>query len=236
MNVAVILAGGTGKRVGQDVPKQFLNVEDKPIMIYTLEAFDRHDIIDAILVTCIKGWEQIIQAYACDYGIKKLKWVVTGGEDVQASIENALEELKNHCAANDTIIIHDAVRPMIHYEIIEDCIRVCNEYGSGLSAVRCQETIIRSMDGIKGNEGIARSEIMRVQTPQAYPFYKVLWALDEAKKQGIKESVYINTLFIELGETMYFSLGSNKNIKITTMEDVDIFQGLYQSKRDGWIK
>lgn len=235
MNVALILAGGTGSRTEQSVPKQFLSIYDKPIIIYTLEAFQKHPQIDAIIVSCIGGWQDVLKGYACGYGLTKVKWIVEGGENGQASARKALYELQTHCKKDDIVVIHDAVRPLISQEIISDCIAKAKEFGSGLSAVRCQETIMRTFDGEKGSDGIDRNDIMRVQTPQAYQYGKVLWAHKEALRLGITNAVYTNTLMLELGETLHFSLGSNKNIKITTLEDIDIFKALYTTKRDAWL-
>lgn len=235
MNVALILAGGSGSRTEQSVPKQFLPINDKPIIIYTLEAFQNHPEIDAIIVSSIDGWLDVLEGYARAYGITKLKWIVKGGENGQASARKALLELESHCKADDIVIIHDAVRPLISQEIITDCIAKAKEHGSGLSAVRCQETIMRTSDGKSGNNGIDRNDIMRVQTPQAYRYGKALWAHKEALNRGITNAVYTNTLMLELGEELYFSQGSNKNIKITTLEDIDIFKALYSTKRDAWL-
>lgn len=236
MNVALILAGGSGTRTEQSVPKQFLSIYDKPIIIYTLEAFERHPEIDAIIVSCIKGWKEVLAGYARAYGITKLKWIVDGGENGQASARNALLELEKECKEEDIVIIHDAVRPMISGEIISDAIHKAMLYGSGLSAVRCQETIMRTDNGETGRDGIDRNDIMRVQTPQAYTFGKALWAHKEALKRGITNAVYTNTLMLELGEELHFSYGSNKNIKITTLEDIDMFKAMYATKRDAWLK
>lgn len=235
MNVALILAGGSGSRTEQSVPKQFLSIYDKPIIIYTLEAFQNHPEVDAIIVSCIDGWLDVLAGYARAYGITKLKWIVKGGENGQASARKALLELESHCKEDDIVIIHDAVRPLISKEIITDCIAKAREYGSGLSAVRCQETIMRTEDGESGNDGIDRNDIMRVQTPQAYQYGKALWAHREALNRGITNAVYTNTLMLELGSELHFSLGSNKNIKITTLEDIDIFKALYSTKRDAWL-
>ena len=236
MNVALLLAGGNGSRTEQDVPKQFFNVYEKPIIIYTLEAFQRHPDVDAIAVSCLDGWQEILRAYARDAGITKLQKIVQGGENGQASARNALRELKTVCKEDDVVIIHDAIRPMVSADIISDCIVKCRQYGSGLSAMRCQETIIKTKDGIKGNKGISRNDIMRVQTPQAYLYKKVMQAHEEALEQGITDAVYTNTLMLDLGETLYFSKGSAKNIKITTMEDVEIFKALYRLEKEDWVK
>lgn len=236
MNVALILAGGSGTRTEQSVPKQFLSVYEKPIIIYTLEAFEKHPEIDAIIVSCIDGWQDVLEGYARAAGIQKLKWIIEGGDNGQSSARKALLVLEDTCKEEDIVIIHDAVRPMITEEIITDCIEKAKEYGSGLSAVRCQETIMRTNDGELGFDGIDRKDIMRVQTPQAYKYGKALWAHREALNRGITNAVYTNTLMLELGEELHFSFGSNKNIKITTLEDVDMFKAMYVTKRDSWLK
>lgn len=236
MNVALILAGGSGSRTEQSVPKQFISIYEKPIIIYTLEAFQKHPEVDAIIVSCISGWHDVLKGYAAAAGITKLRWVVDGGDNGQSSARNALLTLENTCKADDIVIIHDAVRPMISQEIISDCIAKAKAFGSGLSAVRCQETIMRTDDGETGDTGIDRNDIMRVQTPQAYHYGKALWAHKEALERGITNAVYTNTLMMDLGEELHFSLGSNKNIKITTLEDIDMFKALYVTRRDTWLK
>lgn len=236
MNIALILAGGSGRRTEQDIPKQFLNVYDKPVIIYTLEAFQKHPDIDGIIVSCLDGWEEILQAYARQYGIDKLKWIVGGGENGQASARIALLGLQKVCGKNDIVLIHDAVRPMVSAEIISDCIVTCRKYGSGLSAIRCQETIMRTNDGISGEKSIHRDDIMRVMTPQAYWYEEVLQAHLEALQKGIINAVYTNTLMLELGRQLYFSKGSAKNIKITAAEDIEIFKALYVTGREDWMK
>ncbi len=236
MNIALILAGGSGKRTEQDIPKQFLNVYDKPIIIYTLEVFQKHSDIDGIIVSCLAGWEEILRAYAGEYGISKLKWVVSGGENGQASARKALEALQGICGEKDVVIIHDAVRPMVSSDVISDCIATCKCRGNGLSAIRCQETIVQTDDGFSGDVNIHRDNIMRVQTPQAYFYERAMWAHRTAVEKGITDAVYTNTLMLDLGERVYFSKGSTKNIKITTIEDVEIFKALYMTEKDAWMK
>ena len=186
MNIALILAGGQGNRTAQDIPKQFMNVYDKPLIIYTLENFEKHPDIDGIAVVCLDGWHEVLNAYARQYGITKLRWIVPGGEDGQESTHKGVKALQDVCDSEDVILVHDAIRPFITPEVITDAITKCKQKGSGLSAVRCQETIVRSQDGISGEEGISRQEIMRVQTPQAYKYGKALWAYEEADPETIK--------------------------------------------------
>lgn len=236
MNIALILAGGQGNRTAQDIPKQFMNVYDKPLIIYTLENFERHPDIDGIVVVCLDGWHEVLKAYARQYNITKLKWVVSGGKDGQESTQCGVEALKDVCNPEDVILVHDAIRPFVTPEVITDAVTKCKQKGSGLSAVRCQETIVRTNDGISGDEGIARQEIMRVQTPQAYKYGKALWAYEEAAKQGIEGEVYINTLMLRLGERVFFSKGTDKNVKITTVDDLEVFKALLNMEREDWIK
>ena len=236
MNIALLLAGGSGTRTEQDIPKQFFNVYEKPVIIYTLEAFQRHPDIDGIIVSCLEGWHEILRSYARDAGITKLQKVVSGGENGQASARNALRELSDICSDEDIVIIHDAIRPMVSGDIISDCIVKCRQYGSGLAAMRCQETIVETKDGIKGDTNISRNDIMRVQTPQAYQYGRVMDAHERALKQGITNAVYTNTLMLDLGETLYFAKGSDKNLKITTMEDVEIFKALLRMEKEDWVK
>lgn len=236
MNIALILAGGHGNRTAQDIPKQFMNVYDKPLIIYTLENFEKHPDIDGIAVVCLDGWHEVLNAYARQYGITKLRWIVSGGEDGQESTYKGVKALQDVCDPEDVILVHDAIRPFITPEVIADAITKCKQKGSGLSAVRCQETIVRSQDGISGEEGISRQEIMRVQTPQAYKYGKALWAYEEADRRGIKGEVYINTLMLRLGEKVYFSKGTDKNVKITTIDDLEVFKALLNMEREDWIK
>lgn len=235
MNVAVILAGGYGSRTQQDVPKQFMNVYEKPLIIYTLENFEKHPDIEGILVVCLEGWHEILRAYARQYHITKLRWIISGGSNGQESTQRGIQALDGICRGDDVILIHDAIRPFIPQEIITDAIVKCRQKGSGLSAVRCQETIVRTDDGFAGEENIDRKEIMRVQTPQAYQYARAAWAYEEADRRGLKNEVYINTLMLHLGEKVFFSKGTEKNIKITTIDDLELFKALLRMEREDWI-
>lgn len=236
MNIAIILAGGHGVRTEQDIPKQFMNVYEKPLIVYTLENFQKHPDIDGIVVVCLEGWHEILKAYAKQYQISKLKWIVGGGNSGQESTYCGIKALEKVCCEEDIIMVHDAIRPFVTQEVISDAIVKCRKYGTGLSAVRCQETIVRTEDGQSGTDGISRQEIMRVQTPQAYRYGKTVWAYEEAARLGIVDEVYINTLMLRLGERVHFSLGTEKNIKITTIDDLEMFKALYHMERESWIK
>lgn len=141
MNVAIIIAGGVGSRMGQEIPKQFINVGDKPVIAYTLEAFQEHPLVDAIEVVCLDGWEQALRAYARQYRIDKLKWVVKGGASGQESIRNGVYNLKDELAEDDVCIIHDGVRPMLDPEVITDVVRVAKERGNAVTSMPYNEQI-----------------------------------------------------------------------------------------------
>jgi 2-C-methyl-D-erythritol 4-phosphate cytidylyltransferase len=236
MNVALVIAAGKGTRTHQDIPKQFINVYDKPIVIYTLEAFERHPDIDAIEVVCLDGWQEILTAYAKQFGITKLKWVVTGGNTGQESIRNGVFNLKDKCKENDIIIIHDGIRPLVEDSVISDVIVKAKKYGNAVTSLPYNEQIFIIKDEISTKEYIPRETLRRVQTPQGYRFEKLLWAYEEAfsKEIGIYGSSYTNTMMVDLGETLYFAAGSDKNLKITTYDDIEIFKGYIHTKINRW--
>lgn len=236
MNIALIIAGGSGQRMHQDIPKQFINVQDKPVIIYTLEVFQKHPDIDAILVVCLDGWHEILLAYAKQYNIIKLVEIVSGGENGQASIKNGIFAIKEKFSDNDIVLVHDAIRPMVSAEIISDNIAKCKLYGSAITAIPCAEAMLETKDKKISDSIYDRDKLMRAQTPQAFPLRKLVWALEEAKKKGITNSVASCTLMIELGEKVFFSAGSEKNIKLTTMDDIEIFKALLTRKKSDWLK
>ena len=204
MNVAVIIAGGSGQRMGQDIPKQFINVYDKPVLIYTLESFQRNDLIDAIEVVCIDGWHNVLWAYAKQFNITKVKWVISGGNSAQESIRNGVYNLKDVCMADDNIIIHDGIRPLVDDEVLEDVIAKCNEYGNGVTSLPYNEQIFVIDDEVSTTKYIPRETLRRVSTPQAYKFDKLVWAYEKAfaEEIGIYGSSYTNTMMVELGERL----------------------------------
>ena len=236
MNIALIIAGGVGQRTNQDIPKQFINVNDKPVIVYTLEAFQNHKDIDAIEVVCLDGWHDILSAYAKQFNITKLHKIVSGGENGQASIRNGVYSISESFSEDDIILVHDAIRPMISEEIITDCINTCKEYGSAITSIPCAEAMLYTTDKLKSDKIISRDELLRTQTPQAFSVGRLKAAHEEALKRGITNSVASCTLMIELGEKVYFSKGSEKNIKLTTADDFEIFRALLTAKNADWFK
>ena len=233
----MIIAGGKGVRMNQDIPKQFLSIHDRPVIVYTLQAFQRHPEIDAIMVVCIDGWQEILWAYAHQFNITKMKWVTAGGDNGQQSIYNGIMELKKHCDLSDLVLVHDAIRPNVSQEIISGCIAECRLHGSAITVIPCAEAmLLRNEDPNSSSELISRDSLARTQTPQAFPLKRLLWAHDEAGKRGICNSIASCTLMVELGEEVHFCPGSEKNIKITTTEDIEIFKALLMARKDDWLK
>ena len=238
MNVALIIAGGSGHRMGQDIPKQFINVYDKPVLIYTLEGFQRHPMIDAIELVCIDGWHDVARAYAKQFGIDKLKWVISGGETGQESIRNGVYFLEDKCAEDDIVVIHDGIRPLVDASVLSDVIQKCQQYGNGVTSMPYNEQIFIVDDEISTTKYIPRETLRRVQTPQAYQFGMLDRAYHRAFEEGIgiKGSAYTNTMMVELGERLYFAAGSDKNIKLTTKDDLELFKAYLKMDQQNWLK
>lgn len=237
MNIALLTAAGVGSRMHQDIPKQFMNVENKPIIIYTLEAFQNHPSIDAIIVVTLPNWIDVLQAYARQFNITKLKWIVAGGETGQESIHNGLVKLQEECHEEDVVMIHDGNRCLVSSDIISDSLAVFKTHGSAVAAIPCVEAVFRSKDdGASSTISIPREQLYRTQTPHTYTLKKLLWAHEQAELQNIANTAATCTLMQQMGETIYFSKGSEENLKITTVDDIMIFKALLHTKKDEWIK
>ena len=236
--IALIIAGGSGNRMRQDIPKQFINVYDKPVIIYTLEGFQNHPLVDAIEVVCIDGWHDVLKAYAKQFNISKLKWVVFGGATGQESIRNGVFNLEGKCLEDDIVIVHDGIRPLVDNEVLTDVIQKCKKYGNAVTAMPYNEQIFVADDEISTTKYIPRETLRRVATPQAYRFEKLLWGYKKAFSEGIgiKGASYTNTMMVELGERLYFATGSDKNIKLTTKDDLEIFKAYLKLEKDTWLK
>jgi len=238
MNYALIIAGGAGNRMGQDIPKQFMHVDNRPIIIHTMLAFQQHPDINGIAVVCLAGWETVLQSYANQFSIDKLKWIFPGGSNGQGSIHNGIYGLKEAgCQDDDLVLIHDAVRPLLSQDIISSNIAICKEYGYAITGIQCREAILESDDGFSTHTSIPRDKLIRTQTPQTFRLKNILAAHEEAKQKGITNSVASCTLMAELGgRDMHIVPGSEKNIKVTTVEDLEILKALMNVKAESWLK
>ena len=220
--------------MGQDIPKQFIHVYDKPVLIYTLESFERHPQIDAIEVVCIDGWQEVLRAYAKQFGITKLRWIVTGGASGQESIRNGVFHLEGQAQAEDLIVIHDGIRPLVDASVLSDVLEKAKKYGNAVTAMPYNEQIfiVNPEDEETTKEYIPRETLRRVSTPQAYRFDLLDRRYHEAfeKGIGIHGSSYTNTMMVELGETLHFAAGSDKNIKLTTKDDLELFKAYVRAE------
>lgn len=231
---AIVIAGGVGSRMGQKIPKQFINVGEKPVIVYTLEAFQNHPLVDSIEVVCLDGWEQVLVAYAKQYKIDKLKWIVKGGTSGQESIRNGVYNLEGKLSEDDICIVHDGVRPMLDPEVITDVIRVAQSHGNAVTSMPYNEQIfiIDEEDPTTTTQYIPRETLRRVSTPQAYRFDLLDSKYHEAfeKGVGIDGSNYTNTMMVQLGVRLNFAAGSDRNIKLTTPENLEFFRAWAEEK------
>lgn len=233
MTTALIIAGGVGKRMGMEIPKQFILVNEKPVIIYTLEGFQNHPQVDRILVVCKHGWEDTMWAYIKEFGITKVKWVIAGGSKGQESINNGVQFLKEYASDDETIIIHDGIRPLVDELVLSDVIVKCEEFGNAVTSLPYNEQIFVKKTEDTTDKYIDRNTLRRVGTPQAYRYNKLLWAYDKATAEniGMTDSSYTNTMMVELGETLHFAAGSDKNIKLTNTDDLALFKAYLRMKQ-----
>lgn len=238
MNIALLTAAGNATRMHQDIPKQFIHVDNKPIIVHTMEAFQNHPGIDAIIVVTLESWSSVLWAYAKQFNIDKLKWVVTGGDTGQESIKNGIVFLENEIGNIDDVVvmIHDGNRPMVSSEIISNNLAVFEEHGNAVTAIPCQEVVFESEDGKSSHISTPREKLFRTQTPHTYYLKDVLEAHRLAEEKGIGGTAATCMLMKALGKETYFSKGSEINLKITTLDDLMIFRALLHTKHDEWIK
>ena len=238
MNFALIIAGGSGNRMGQDIPKQFMHVDNCPIIVHTMKCFQNHPDIHGIAVVCLKGWETVLQSYANQFLIDKLKWIFPGGDTGMESIHNGIYGLKEAgCGDEDLVLIHDAVRPLLSQDIISSNIAICKAYGYAITGIQCREAILESEDGFSSNNSIPRDKLIRTQTPQTFRLKNIIDVHEQAKLKGIVNSVSSATLVAEVGDrTMHIVPGSEKNIKVTTVEDLEIIKALMHVHKEDWLK
>ena len=225
-NHVIILAGGVGSRMGIDMPKQFLEVRNKPIIVYTIEKKKKNDDIDSILVVCKADWIDHLKSLINKYQLKKVKYIVEGGNCSHDSIRNGVFYLQNIVDANDYVIIHDAVRPIISDEIINDLIFVAHTKGNSCSSIQCHPPVVIKDDEESAIKDIKRESVMLTASPQMFKFSDLLLNYKKAEEEGKKDFTFTSSLFIYYGNRIFFSKGSTNNIKITKQEDLKMFEAL----------
>ncbi len=225
-NYVIILAGGIGSRLGGPMPKQFLSLNDKPVIVHTLENFERNKNIDGIIIVCVRDWISHLKEILLEYKISKVIDIVEGGETGHDSTRNGIFSLREKLSSDDYIIIHDAARPILPQAAIDEMLKVAHDKGNASLAIPCYETVIYTDDGSSGDKQLERCKIMRIQTPQTYRYGEILPLYDMAEKENKHDFVYADLVLIYYGKTVYFSKGFTNNIKITRKEDIPLCKAL----------
>ena len=232
MNIAIIKAGGVGNRMGAGIPKQFIEVNGKPIIIYTLEAFEKHPNIDSIIVVCVDGWHDILKSYAKKFNITKLIKVVSGGETSLKSIKAGLDAASELYHDEDTVLIHDGNRPMVSQDIISDILAQSKLEGAAVAAIPCNdEVMVADLNTLSSNQYLDHKILYRIQTPDAYKLGDVMQLFADATEEQLQHIGATNVLAIDMGKKVKLAMGSEINIRLTTREDILLFESLFAMKQ-----
>lgn len=225
-NFVILLAGGVGKRMHSDIPKQFIEVDGKPIVVYTIEKFQKNDQVDKIVVVCVKDWIDYLKELVAKYSLTKVQWVIPGGNTGHESISNGVLFLEDKINPEDFVIVHDAVRPVVPQGAIDELLRVAHEHGNASSSTVCHPPIVYTDDFVSGIKDIDREHVMLTASPQAFNYALVSKCYRQAREEDRNDFTFTSSLLIHCGERVYFARGTLNNIKITTREDLALFQAL----------
>lgn len=225
-NYVILLAGGVGKRMQSEIPKQFLEVEGKPIIVYTIENFQRNDQIEKIVVVCVKDWIEHLRNLIQKYSLTKVKWITEGGDTGHDSIRNGVFFLKDKIEPDDFIIVHDAVRPILPQKAIDEVIRVAHENGNASSSIACHPPIVYTEDFKSGIKDVDREHVMLTASPQMFRYDLALKCYEKAEQENKHNFTFTSSLLIHYGERVYFAKGTTSNIKVTQKEDLALFGAL----------
>ena len=236
MNIALIFAGGSGKRMNsKSRPKQFLELHGKEIIIYTIEHFERHPEIDAIVVVCIEEWIDYLKTLLKKNGIEKVKWIVPGGETGQDSIYNGLQVIHENCPEDSIVLIHDGVRPLITAELISDNIQCVKEHGSAVTVAPVTETVMLTADDKLVYTSVERDKCRMAKAPQGYYLKDIYAAHKKAIAENVHNKIDSATMMSDYGYSLYTVEGGPENIKITTPSDFYIFRALLDEMENSQI-
>ncbi len=224
-NYVILLAGGVGKRMQSEIPKQFLEVEGKPIIVYTIENFQRNDQIEKIVVVCVKDWIEHLRNLIQKYSLTKVKWITEGGDTGHDSIRNGVFFLKDKIEPDDFIIVHDAVRPILPQKAIDEVIRVAQN-GNASSSIACHPPIVYTEDFKSGIKDVDREHVMLTASPQMFRYDLALKCYEKAEQENKHNFTFTSSLLIHYGERVYFAKGTTSNIKVTQKEDLALFGAL----------
>ena len=232
MNYCIIIAGGVGSRLGASVPKQFVEVLGKPVIVYTLEHFQKHTDIDAIELVCVDGYQDYLKDIVDKYGISKVIKIVKGGSEYERSIMNGIAGLEGIAKPDDVVMIHWSASPFLSEEMITDNIRVCKEKGNAITA-SYSYLLYGTNDGDCAKKNINRETFMTLSAPQSFLYRIIIDIYKQVEEKNLFSYVEAHTpaFMTELGIPIFFSKGSHSNIKITTKEDLDLFRCYLLNKK-----
>lgn len=234
MNIAVIFAGGSGVRMGAGVPKQFLEINGKPIIIHTLQLFQYHEEIDKIYVSVLKDYMGYMKELVEEYRLNKVVKIVCGGETAQDTIYNALKAAEEENPEDSVVLLHDGVRPFVSYEVISNNIKSVIERGNAITCTSCFETIMISKNGEKVDSVPYRKETFAAQAPQSFRLKDIIAAHDAVRATETRYDNMVDacTIIRSQGIEAHMVEGNRGNIKVTTPEDVYMFRALLQYKEN----
>lgn len=238
MITAIILAGGVGSRVGADIPKQFVEILDKPVLAYTIEIFQSHPEVDAIEVVCHKSWKEYLDDMIKKYHLTKVKWVADGGETFQDSVMSGVKNLRNKICGDDYVLIQYGAAPFTSEKIVSDVIRVMKEKMSAVTATPCYQLLGSNDENGESKTWVDRDKYIQIACPYGFKYAYLLDLYNRANEQGLIEKIepHTTSLMYALGDTIYQAYGDQTNIKITTKEDLDIFEGYVLMKQKRIVK
>lgn len=225
-NYVILLAGGVGKRMQTDIPKQFIEVDNKPIIVYAIENFQRNPQIEKIVVVCVKDWIERLKKIIEKYSLTKVEWIIEGGDTGHDSIRNGVFFLRDKINSDDYIIVHDAVRPVLPQKAIDEVIHVAYKNGNASSSIVCHPPIVYTDDFVSGIKDVDREHVMLTASPQAFKYSTALRCYLQAERENMHNFTFTSSLLIHCGERVYFAKGTTCNIKITTKEDLALFEAL----------
>ena len=235
MNIALIFAGGTGTRMNSKTkPKQFLELYGKAIIIHTLEVFEKHKEIDAIVVVCLESWIDYLRELVDDASLKKVKCIVPGGKSAQESQYNGLKAIEKMFDPDEkmVVLVHDGVRPLIDGETISKNIESVKEHGSAITVTPAIETVVTVDEGVLLNDVLERSKCRMAKAPQSFYFNDILIAHERAIKEGKMDFIDSASLMRHYGHTLHTVDGLPENIKITTPSDFYTFRAICEAKEN----
>lgn len=229
MNIAIVLAGGSGTRIGGDLPKQFIDICNKPLIIHTLDVFNSNPKIDNIIVICREDFKISLNHWVDKFNISKVKDIISGGLTRQESVFNGLAYLKDLCSKDDIVLIHDGARPLVSSSIIDENIALAQKYKAVNTVIPSADTIIKSIDKKCISSVPDRRQLFLAQTPQSFQYTLIMRAHELALNSENIDATDDCQLVLNLGQEVHLASGSKLNFKITTPEDLVLLKTILNS-------